>query len=67
VSLAERCVDALRLLAVDRRIKELSAEIADAERNGDVELQNRLALEHLNLSRLRNSLLPNAGAMQAAT
>ncbi len=67
VSLAERCVDALRLLAVDRRIKELSAEIADAERKGDVELQNRLALEHLNLSRLRNSLLPNAGAMQAAT
>ena len=67
MSVAERCIDALRLLTVDRRIKELSAEIADAERNGDVELQNRLALEHLNLSRLRNSLLPNAGAMQAAS
>ena len=67
VSLAERCIDALRLLTVDRKIKELSAEIADAERNGDVELQNRLALEHLSLSRLRNSLLPNAGAMQAAS
>jgi DNA primase len=59
---AERCVDALRLMGVDRRISKLSAEIATAERNGDEELQNRLALEHLKLARLRGALLPKAEA-----
>lgn len=57
---AERCIDALRLMKVDRRISELSSEIAIAERNGDEELQNRLALEHLTLARERSALLPRA-------
>ncbi|MGH9880024.1 MAG: toprim domain-containing protein, partial [Pyrinomonadaceae bacterium] len=61
---AERCVDALRLMKVDRQISELSTKIASAERNGDEELQNRLALEHLKLARLRGALLPRAEAMQ---
>jgi DNA primase len=61
---AERCVEALRLMKVDRRLSELSAEIATAERSGDTETQNRLALEHLNLSRLRGSLLPKPEAIQ---
>jgi DNA primase len=60
---AERCIEALRLMKVDRRLSELSAEIALAERSGDTETQNRLALEHLNLSRLRGSLLPKPEAI----
>lgn len=61
---AERCIDALRLLQLDRRINELSSEIAAAERNGEVELQNRLALEHLNLARERSALLPRADVVE---
>lgn len=59
---AGRCVDALRLLKVDRRISELSTEIAIAERNGDLERRDLLALEHLELARQRNALLPRAEA-----
>ncbi len=61
---AERCIDALRLMRVDRRMNELSAEIATAERNGDVELQNRLALDHLTLARERSALLPRAEVVE---
>jgi replicative DNA helicase len=55
---AESCLMALRLMAVDRRIGELGTEIATAERAGDVERRDRLALEHLELSRRRSALLP---------
>jgi hypothetical protein len=63
--LAERCIDALRLMHVDRRMSELRSQIADAERDGDEELQNRLALEHLKLARERGSLLPPAEIVEA--
>jgi DNA primase len=63
--LAERCIDALRLMHVDRRMSELRSQIADAERDGDEELQNRLALEHLKLARERGSLLPRAEIVEA--
>jgi DNA primase len=56
--IAESCLSALRLMAVDRRIGELGAEIATAERAGDTERLDRLALEHLELSRRRSALLP---------
>jgi hypothetical protein len=62
--IAERCVDALRLMKVDRRISELGSEIAAAERSGNVEQRDKLALEHLELARLRSALLPKAQAMQ---
>jgi hypothetical protein len=41
-------------------IGALSVEIAEAERNGDGERRDRLVLEHLDLSRRRNALLPGA-------
>jgi DNA primase len=63
--LAERCIDALRLMHVDRKMSELRSQIADAEREGDEELQNRLALEHLKLARERGSLLPRAEVVEA--
>ena len=53
---AESCLSALRLMTVDRRINELSIEISAAERMGDTERRDRLALEHLEWARRRNSL-----------
>ncbi|HKP48139.1 MAG TPA: DNA primase [Pyrinomonadaceae bacterium] len=64
---AQRCIDALRLMQVDRQISDLSAEIATAERNGATELRDRLATEHLELARRRSALLPKAEAMQTGT
>ncbi|MDT5059600.1 MAG: primase [Acidobacteriota bacterium] len=53
---AESCLNALRLMTVDRRINELSVEISAAERMGDTERRDRLALEHLEWARRRNSI-----------
>jgi DNA primase len=61
---AKRCVDALRLMKVDRRISDLTTEIAAAERNGETERRDELATEHLELARRRSALLPRAEAMQ---
>lgn len=55
---AESCLYTLRLMTVDRRINELRAEQAAAERTGDTERRNRLAVEDLELARRRNTLLP---------
>jgi DNA primase len=55
---AERCLDALRLMTIDRRISDLTAEIAAAERNGELDLRDQLATEHLALARRRSALLP---------
>jgi hypothetical protein len=56
---AESCLAALRLMRVERRLKDLSVEIAEAERAGDDERRDRLVLENLDLSRRRNALLPS--------
>ncbi len=61
---AQRCVDALRLMKVDRRISDLTSEIAAAERNGEIERRDQLATQHLELARQRSALLPKAEAMQ---
>jgi DNA primase len=53
---AESCLNALHLMMVDRRINELSVEISTAERTGDTERRDRLALEHLEWARRRNTL-----------
>jgi DNA primase len=53
---AESCMNALRLMTADRRINELSVEISAAERMGDTERRDRLALEHLEWARRRNTL-----------
>lgn len=61
---AQRCIDALRLMNVDRRISDLRSEIAVAERNGETERRDRLSTEHVELTRRRDGLLPRAEAMQ---
>ena len=61
---AQRCIDALRLMNVDRRISDLGSEIAVAERNGEIEQRDKLSIEHLELIRRRDGLLPKAEAMQ---
>ena len=61
---AQRCIDALRLMKVDRRISDLRSEIAIAERNGETERRDRLSIEQLELTRRRDALLPKAEAMQ---
>lgn len=61
---AERCLDALRLMKIDRRINDLRSEIAAAERNGESERCDQLATEQIELTRRRDSLLPKAEAMQ---
>lgn len=53
---AESCLNALRVMMVDRRINELGVEIAAAERIGDTERRDRLALEHLEWARRRNTM-----------
>jgi DNA primase len=59
-----RCLDALRLMRVDRRISDLTSEIASAERNGELERRDQLSTEVLELARKRSALLPKAEAMQ---
>lgn len=54
---AERCLRALQLMSVDRRLEDLTAELAAAERNGENERRNQLADEHLVLVRRRSKLL----------
>ncbi|HEY5883697.1 MAG TPA: DNA primase [Pyrinomonadaceae bacterium] len=63
---AERSLDQLKLMKVDRRISELGSEIAAAERNGQTELCDQLTMERLELSRRRIDLLPKTEAMQTA-
>lgn len=62
---ADSCIDALRLMKLDRRIDELNSEVADAERAGDDERRDRLALELLELSKQRGAFLQHARASEA--
>jgi DNA primase len=55
---ANRCLDALRLMKLDRDIEELSARIAEADRAGDEKLRDRLAMEKLELTKRRKNFLP---------
>jgi DNA primase len=57
---ADSCVDALRLMKLDRRIDELSSEVAEAERAGEAERRDRLSLQLLELAKQRASFLPAA-------
>jgi hypothetical protein len=49
---------------VDRRLSDLRSEIAIAERNGETQRRDELSLEHLELIRRRDGLLPKAEAKQ---
>ena len=63
-STAQKCIDALRLMQVDRRISDSMAEMAAAERNGATDLLDKLSTERLELARRRSTLLPQAQAVQ---
>jgi DNA primase len=54
---AESCLAALKLMRVERRLKDLSVEIAEAERAGDEARRDRLVLENLEWSRRRNEIM----------
>lgn len=57
---AEKCLDALRLVNIDRRIREVSAEIAAAERLGDQARVVELISEYGGLDRQRKSFEPQS-------
>lgn len=57
---ADSCLDALRLMRIDRQIDELSSEVAEAERAGEAERRDKLSLKLLELSKQRGNFLPQA-------
>ncbi len=62
-----KCLDALRLVNIDRRIRELSAEIAAAERNGDDDRRVALIMEYGELDRRRKGFEPQSQIAHAET
>ncbi len=59
---ADSCLNALHLMKLDRRIEEMASEIAEADRAGDGERRDRLAMAKLELSKRRGSFLHQARA-----
>lgn len=59
---ANSCLDALRLLKLDRDIDELSTQIAEADRAGDSQQCDRLVMKKLELSKQRSNFLPHGKA-----
>ena len=55
---AENCLLTLRRMMAERRLHEISAHLAAAERAGDVARCNELALEHIAWTKYRHSLRP---------
>ena len=55
---AESCLLTLRLMKVERRLKDLAMEIVAAERAGDDERRDKLVMENLAWTRRRSTLLP---------
>lgn len=60
-----KCLDALRLVNIDRRIRELTAEIAAAEREGDEKRAMELITEKFSLDMQRKSFEPQSQLAQA--
>jgi hypothetical protein len=59
---ANSCLDALRLMKLDRDIDELSTRIAEADRKGENDERDRLAMKKLELSKQRSTFLPHGRA-----
>jgi DNA primase len=59
---ANSCLDALRLMKLDRDIEELSTQIAEADRAGEAEQRDRLVMKKLQLSKQRSNFLPHGKA-----
>jgi hypothetical protein len=53
---AENCVFALRGMAIGHRVAEISREAALATQSGNIKLANQLAVEQLELEKIRRSL-----------
>jgi DNA primase len=64
---AESCLMTLRLMSYDRRLKELAAEIAAADRAGEDARRDRLIMEDFELKRRRTALLPSAGGQSTSS
>ncbi len=63
---ADSCLNALRLVKLDRHIDELTSEIAEAERAGEAEKRDRLSMELLELSKQRGGFLHQAPVSKSA-
>ena len=61
----EKCLDALHLVNIDRRIRELSSEIAAAERDGDEKRVVELSTELFGLDLRRKTFEPQSQIAQA--
>lgn len=61
----EKCLDALHLVNIDRRIRELSSEIAAAERDGDEKKTMELITEKFGLDLRRKTFEPQSQIAQA--
>ncbi|HSE31071.1 MAG TPA: DNA primase [Pyrinomonadaceae bacterium] len=59
---ANRYVEALHLMSIERRIKQIVLEITAADNSGDASLRDQLVLEQLNLDRRRKALMPSPDA-----
>ena len=57
---ADSCVDALRLMKLDREIEEMRSEAAEADRAGEAERRDTLLAHILELSKQRAGFLPAA-------
>src|ERR1700738_2155119 len=62
---ADSCLDALRLLAIHRRIEQLGAELADAYRVGDTQRSDLLESQRSELNKRHNALLARDGGNSA--
>ncbi len=54
---AENCIFSLRSMAIQTRLHDVSQELLAAEQVGDSEVVNQLVSEHLELSKMKQSLL----------
>src|SRR2546429_7495822 len=59
---ANSCLDALRLMKLDRDIDELSTQIAEADRAGEDKQRDQLVMKKLELSKQRTNFLPHKKA-----
>lgn len=57
---ADSCLNALRLMKLDREIDELNSQVAEAERAGEAEKRDKLSIQLLELSKQRGNYLPAA-------
>ena len=59
---ADSCLAELRVASLDRKIQALAFQMNEAERAGDAAERDRVALEQIELTRKRNTLMPRADA-----